>query len=174
MANSTVTDALKKIFLALGGDTQKLQDDHNLTDYLDDLGDALVNAVKAELPAVTSTDNGKVLKVTDGAWAKGDINNNLIVTIDNEGKASMNNSEIKAAFEEGKNIYLSVSGYEISDDTLIYSAVIPINDVNQYFVNFIGYVNGRLYDESDMNFLAVIEIRNGDSTSGFVVFPTNS
>lgn len=174
MANSTVTDALTKIFLALGGDTQKLQDDHNLTDYLDDLGDALVDAVKAELPAVSSTDNGKVLKVTDGAWAKGNVNNNLIVTVDNEGKASMNNSEIKAAFEEGKNIYLSVSGYEISDDTAIYSGVIPINDVNQYFVNFLGYVNGRLYDESDMNFLALIEIRNGDSTSGYVVFPTNS
>lgn len=73
MANSTVTDALTKIFLALGGDTQKLQDDHNLTDYLDDLGDALVEAVKAELPAVSSTDNGKVLKVTDGAWAKGNV-----------------------------------------------------------------------------------------------------
>lgn len=174
MANSTVTDALTKIFLALGGDTQKLQDDHNLTDYLDDLGDALVAAVKAELPAVTSTDNGKVLKVTDGAWAKGNVNNNLIVTVDNEGKASMNNSEIKAAFDEGKNIYLSVSGYFIDDDNSIYSAVMPINDVNQYYVSFLGYVNGMLNNESDMYFLARIEIRNGGSTSGYVVFPTNS
>lgn len=28
-------------------------------------------AVPTELPAVTATDNGKVLKVTDGAWAVG-------------------------------------------------------------------------------------------------------
>ena len=71
MANSTVTDALTKIFLALGGDTQKLQDDHNLTDYLDDLGDVLVEAVKAELPAVTTSDNGKIMQVKSGKWETG-------------------------------------------------------------------------------------------------------
>ena len=114
MANSTVTDALAKLFLALGGDPAKLSDDHNLTDYLDDVADALVDAVKAELPTVSSTDNGKALVVSSGKWQKGTIlpsvstsNAGKVLAVDNQGKwaASSNLKLVEATFNKTDNVF---------------------------------------------------------------------
>ena len=53
----------------------------------DDFIKALLdNADIGSLPEVTSKDNGKIAKVKDGAWAKGDDDGLPAVTADDNGK----------------------------------------------------------------------------------------
>ena len=99
---ATINEALKKLFVGLGGDTKELADNETASDYIDDLESAIKACADAasediiddseasetkvyssskveslipvipdpELPAVTSTDNGKILAVVNGAWTK--------------------------------------------------------------------------------------------------------
>lgn len=65
----TNVEALKKVYVALGGDA----DDFTATtnpEAIDLIASVVSAAVAPELPAVTSEDNGDILKVVDGAWAK--------------------------------------------------------------------------------------------------------
>lgn len=68
------------------------------------------NFIKAdELPAVTSEDNGDILTVVNGAWAKAvpsGGNNDFVVTytLGDTIIADKTFAEIKAAYEAGKNI----------------------------------------------------------------------
>lgn len=70
-----IQDALAKLYLKLGGDPEKIKENKNVTDYLDDLADVFKSLI--ELPIVNSTDNGKVLKVISGKWDKGEITKEL-------------------------------------------------------------------------------------------------
>lgn len=70
-----IQDALAKLYLKLGGDPEKIKENKNVTDYLDDLADVFKSLI--ELPVVSSTDNGKVLKVISGKWGKGEITKEL-------------------------------------------------------------------------------------------------
>lgn len=150
MANSTVTDALTKIFLALGGDTQKLQDDHNLTDYLDDLGDALVKAVKAELPAVTSADNGKFLSVVNGAWNKADVpsgGEEFLITVtydedDQDYKMDKTGEEIIAAFMSGKTLIAVPNFNNFGNGKLRCVSYTAFSDNNPSEFGFVGTLWG--------------------------------
>lgn len=63
MAN--INDALKRLFLKLGGNPEDLKDDVSVEDYIDNLGEVLCGA---ELPPVSGSDNGKVLTVSSGKW----------------------------------------------------------------------------------------------------------
>lgn len=62
-------DALKNVYKALGGD----EDDFNARtndEAINLVATVIPTALAGVLPAVTSKDNGDVLKVVDGAWAK--------------------------------------------------------------------------------------------------------
>lgn len=77
--------ALQNLYVALGGSLTDTYDDiangAPVSDYTikpdiinaiaQQLTEALTEIAAAELPTVTSEDNGKVLKVVDGAWALG-------------------------------------------------------------------------------------------------------
>lgn len=94
---STINESLKKLFLGLGGDSSKLADNKDVSDYIDDLESAIAGKAAAaaediiddtevglsttyssskieslipadELPVVSADDNGKVLAVVNGAW----------------------------------------------------------------------------------------------------------
>ena len=77
-------DALKALYTALGGSAETVE---NMT-----LIPEVINAIAAivtgaELPAVSGSDNGKVLTVSSGAWAAADIPSQLpAVTGDDDGK----------------------------------------------------------------------------------------
>ena len=63
----TIVDALKKLYVALGGDADTVADITLTTDMIN----ALCGVVPASgnvLPEVTTADNGKIMKVVDGAW----------------------------------------------------------------------------------------------------------
>ena len=68
-------DALRKLYVALGGDADDVTDLVIIPDLINAIAtqaaSALATASAAELPEVSATDNGKVLKVVDGAWAVG-------------------------------------------------------------------------------------------------------
>ena len=59
-----------------------------MTQALEEIADKLVGVSVTELPSVTSDDNGAVLKVSGGKWAKGSETVELpAVTGDDNGKA---------------------------------------------------------------------------------------
>lgn len=63
-------EALKEVYVALGGDA----DDFTATtndEAIAMIATVIPNALGDKLPTVTSTENGKVLKVIDGAWGVG-------------------------------------------------------------------------------------------------------
>lgn len=88
-----IQDALAKLYLKLGGDPDKIKENKNVTDYLDDLGDVFKSLI--ELPIVNSTDNDKILKVINGKWDKALIQKELPDT---------------TAYDEGKVFGISPSG----------------------------------------------------------------
>lgn len=71
-------DALKALYVALGGDADDVADLVIIPDLIAAIADKVEDVVEAanakELPEVSATDNGKVLKVADGKWAVGTDN----------------------------------------------------------------------------------------------------
>lgn len=76
---TTTVDALKAVYTALGGDMADTYDDiasgATVGNYsvIPDVVNAIAKiATPSELPTVSETDNGSVLKVIDGAWGIGE------------------------------------------------------------------------------------------------------
>ena len=67
----TTVIALKNLYVALGGTASDVADISLIPDMINAIATVATTATGAELPAVTASDNGKVLKVVDGAWAVG-------------------------------------------------------------------------------------------------------
>ena len=67
----TNVEALKLLYVALGGDEDDVADISTNADMIAAIAEVVTTAIGAELPKVTAADNGKVLKVIDGAWAAG-------------------------------------------------------------------------------------------------------
>lgn len=68
-------EELKGLYVALGGTAEDVADIVFIPDMIHAIsevaGDLKTAATTAELPAVTASDNGKVLKVASGKWAVG-------------------------------------------------------------------------------------------------------
>ena len=68
-------DALKNLYVALGGDADDVAEITIIPDMINAIATVAATlrtaATTKELPAVTSSDNGSVLKVVDGVWAVG-------------------------------------------------------------------------------------------------------
>ena len=67
-------DALRNLYVALGGTATDVADIVIIPDMINAIATqaslALATAGEKELPEVSSTDNGDVLTVVEGAWAK--------------------------------------------------------------------------------------------------------
>ena len=83
----------------------------------------------SSLPAVTSSDNGKVLGVVDGAWAADA--NLFVVTANGTASVDKTYAEIVAAYEAGKSVYLVNSG-----------ATYILSNVDATAVDFVSITNG--------------------------------
>ena len=70
MTSNTIT-ALKALYVACGGSVATVANLDKIPDLINALADAITAGSMNELPAVTTTDNGKVLKVESGKWAVG-------------------------------------------------------------------------------------------------------
>lgn len=58
--------ALQGLYIALGGDADDVAEVNTIPDMINAIASI---ATGATLPAVTGDDDGKILKVVDGAWA---------------------------------------------------------------------------------------------------------
>ena len=66
--NQTV-DALKALYVALGGNAADVANITLIPDMVNAIAALVQSGGTAELPSITTTDNGKVLTVVSGKWA---------------------------------------------------------------------------------------------------------
>ena len=66
-------DALRNLYVALGGTASDVANIVIIPDLINAIAELISSGATAELPKVTSSDNGKVLKVVSGKWAKATI-----------------------------------------------------------------------------------------------------
>ena len=71
---TTNVEALKAVYTALGGDADDVADITTTAEMILAIATVIPTATASELPKVTATDNGSVLKVIDGKWAVGTDN----------------------------------------------------------------------------------------------------
>lgn len=94
-----IVNSLKKLYTSLGGNADTVKDVQTAPDMVDALADIAGSSI--ELPAVDAEDNGKVLKVVDGAWGKGSDESLPDVTASDNGKVlKVANGEWGAGEEE--------------------------------------------------------------------------
>lgn len=62
-------EALKDLYVAMGGDPDDVKDLTLNAEIIKALADVASAIASATLPAVTAADDGKTLQVVDGAWA---------------------------------------------------------------------------------------------------------
>ena len=67
-------DALKTLYVALGGNADDVANLHRIPDMINAIATQATIATAPELPEVTSSNNGAVLKVADGKWSIGTDN----------------------------------------------------------------------------------------------------
>lgn len=63
--------ALQALYVALGGDADDVANINTIPEMISAIATQAAKATAPELPAVSATDNGSVLKVVNGAWAVG-------------------------------------------------------------------------------------------------------
>lgn len=66
----TTVDALKALYAALGGTAADVQNITLIPDMINAIATFVAAGGAAELPSVKSADNGKLLTVVSGKWAK--------------------------------------------------------------------------------------------------------
>lgn len=66
--DNTIT-ALQNLYVALGGDSADVANINIIPDMINAIATLISGGGTAELPAVSATDDGKVLTVVDGKWA---------------------------------------------------------------------------------------------------------
>lgn len=64
-------DALKVLYVALGGSADDVAEINLIPDMIEKIATVATTATAPELPKVTTSDNGKVLKVAEGKWTVG-------------------------------------------------------------------------------------------------------
>lgn len=62
--------ALQNLYVALGGEAADVANINIIPDMINAIATLISGGATAELPKVTSSDNGKVLTVVSGKWAK--------------------------------------------------------------------------------------------------------
>lgn len=90
----TNVEALKELYVALGGDASEVSNINTIADMVTAIADVAAHTI--ELPKVKPADNGEVLTVVKGKWDKAEIplelpqvtasNVGMVLQVDAEGK----------------------------------------------------------------------------------------
>ena len=156
-----VCDALKGLYISLGGDPTAFKDNMTVSDCVT-LLETVLGGGGSGLPEVSDSDNGYILKVIDGAWGKSmDIPDRFEVTYDHEtsggsGEFDKTSAEILAAIAAGKeirfmiarNAYLNGAKYNTLDDLVLsvdHYNLDSNNDVSQLGFHSCFKGNGSSY-----------------------------
>lgn len=68
---TTTIEALKNLYVALGGTASDVEDINIIPDMINALVPLATALTANQLPEVSATNNGSVLKVADGKWGIG-------------------------------------------------------------------------------------------------------
>ena len=110
---TTNLEALRGLYVALGGNAADVADITTLPEMLEKIS-TVASAAASELPAVTSSDNGKALIVSSGKWQKGTVlpsvtssNVGKVLAVDSNGKwaAQSNMAMVEATFEKNGDVF---------------------------------------------------------------------
>lgn len=66
----TTVKALQNLYVAMGGTLSNVQNIVLIPDMINAIATLVTSGATSELPAVKNTDNGSVLTVVSGKWAK--------------------------------------------------------------------------------------------------------
>lgn len=66
-------DALRNLYVALGGDSADVANITIIPDMINAIATHVASGGAAELPTVSTTNNGQVLTVVSGKWAAADL-----------------------------------------------------------------------------------------------------
>ena len=69
----TIVEALKNLYAAFGGNIENVETITNIAEMVNALAEHVSSGGAAELPEVTTEDNGKVLTVVSGKWEKANL-----------------------------------------------------------------------------------------------------
>ena len=167
MGKKTINQALKDLFLGLGGDSSALADNSSVSDYIEDLESAIKGAASGveidDTTASTTTvySSSKTEDLVNSietlpSVAVGDIGEALIVESDGEGGAQWGKGAIPQQLKiiecvkQGASYYLpiTISAYDINQ--MIYNGEFPVikfenSSVLYLFIGIINdyYSNGK-------------------------------
>jgi hypothetical protein len=176
--SKTINQALKDLYLSLGGDPSALEDNSTVSDYIKDLESGLKGL--AELPAPSSDNAGKIAKVVsdgEGGYIWGaDTAPSEICYIN---ATSGNNDDI--TFEEGvfdklsdaftnnKLVFVKVGGtMSYSNADIIIPVAFSSTSALPYFIAFEGGIVTK--KDSDMYALYISATGASSSVNGNVDF----
>lgn len=162
MSSLNVNDALKELYISLGGDESNFANGMTVTDYIRLLKTVLNGGGGSGLPEVSDSDNGYILKVINGAWGKSmNVPDRFEITYDNEssggsGEFDRTSAEIIEAIAAGKeirfmiakNAYLNGVRYNTLDDLVLsvdHYNLDSNNDVSQLGFHSCFKGNGSSY-----------------------------
>lgn len=66
-------DALKNLYVALGGNAETVANVNIIPDMINAIATLISSGGTAELPTVSTTNNGQVLTVVSGKWAAANL-----------------------------------------------------------------------------------------------------
>jgi hypothetical protein len=136
----TTVEELKELYASMGGTAQDVAGVSTIPDMLAALAE--IAGTTIELPAVSSTDNGDVLTVVSGKWAKADPPKELPTSATSGQVLTYNGSAWGAANvpQEIKKLDLSVS---VSLDAETSPDAMTLADADEEdFAAFVSYLNG--------------------------------
>lgn len=155
----TTIDALKNLYVELGGNLENVENINVIPKMIDALSEIAGSTI--ELPGVTAEDNGDVLTVVEGEWAKakstiefalykGAIQSNTFTLSD-----SKNKSDILADITAGKHVEL-------------------FDNFNKNYYRLTRNNNGELFFEcifygTELNVMQIIFSGGSSSTTGTVI-----
>ena len=163
MAKKTINQALKDLFLGLGGDPSKLSDNTSVSDYIEDLESAIEAAATAELPTPAETNVGKVATVVENEGSYSWSAEEVVIPQELPTPASTNAGKVATVVSDGEGGYTwgaetpsapsvsydvtfsndttaSISGSDTYDT--IYNKYSTGNAINKYLVVYLGIGNG--------------------------------
>lgn len=123
----TTIDALKNLYVELGGNLENVENINVIPKMIDALSEIAGSTI--ELPGVTAEDNGDVLTVVDGKWAKAEAgggsslpdvtaedNGDVLSVVEGEwAKAKINETALKLKWTiTGSSYTTSISGSELN------------------------------------------------------------
>lgn len=151
----TTVEALQAYYVELGGTASDVEDITTIPDMIDAIT-ALGGGSGSSLPAVTSDDNGKLLTVVEGAWAKAKASgNDNIIDFTGNNFNSSNVGFTNLTFEENiSDIYNSLNGdnfdktilkgTDTANNTILFTPHRLTSTVAYFYYISVGNVAGTL------------------------------